>query len=204
MTADRQTVSSVRLTASRSGNVPKRGLWRISVGVSLGVALVLAASAAYGAGDENAKPAIRIIPAKKHRPPSQPAPPSANEPAANQSAKSLPPAVETPPGTSGSQQPTVIPGLPGFVSPSRLSYYEIWRTIPFSHAEYAANPSYRHETTLGLLFNTMPVTQIIKQASQPNIQQYGYITPYQYNRIQGQSSMSYNFFYPHPSVYRQY
>lgn len=202
MTADWQTVSSVRLTASRRGNAPKRGVWRISARISVAVTLVLAASITYGASDDKSKPGIRIIPAPRHRLPAPAAPPSPNEPGVNHAA---PAAAQPSAGASSAQQPTVIPALPSYLNPSHLNYYEIWRTIPFSHAEYAANPGYRNQATLGLLFNTMPITQIIQQGgNQPSVQQYGYITPYQYNRLDGRSSMSYNFFYPHPSVYRQY
>ena len=38
-------------------------------------------------------------------------------------------------------------------------YYEVYRSIPFLRSEYNANPSYRHETTMEILFGELrPMT----------------------------------------------
>ncbi len=42
-------------------------------------------------------------------------------------------------------------------------YEQIYNSIPYSRAEYLANPAYRHEATMELLFGTMRPTVIHKQ-----------------------------------------
>ena len=43
-----------------------------------------------------------------------------------------------------------------------LSYLEIYRSIPFSRAEYLANPSYRHEATMEIMMGQLRPTVIHK------------------------------------------
>jgi hypothetical protein len=58
-------------------------------------------------------------------------------------------------------------------------YERLYRSIPFSRAEYAANPSYRQDVALGLMFNQFPYS-INKSVGPPSLPQYGYVTPYSY------------------------
>jgi hypothetical protein len=140
---------------------------------------------------------IRIIPATKTQHASPPAPMiDAMTPQAAKTTSKVPP-MPAPPVARIPREISITPGA------SHLNYYDAWRAVTFSHAEYAANPSYRNEVALGLLFNQMPVTMIQKQAAPANVPEYGYITPYRYNRQSG-SAMSYNFFYPKPGAYRNY
>ncbi|MGE3314282.1 MAG: hypothetical protein AB7O26_04125 [Planctomycetaceae bacterium] len=88
-----------------------------------------------------------------------------------------------------------------------MSYEEAYRSIPFSRAEYQANPSYRHDAALEIMFGQLRPTTIVRNALPSTATDYGYnyfdyITPYSYYR-RGYGR-SYNFFYPRPSVYRRY
>jgi hypothetical protein len=90
--------------------------------------------------------------------------------------------------------------------PSELAqrYQSIYDSIPFSRAEYEANPSYRHDATMELLFGQMRPTVIqrsqvnvrVEDASQDNW--WGVDGPgYYYPR-------SYQFFSPGYRVYRSF
>ena len=94
----------------------------------------------------------------------------------------------------------------GTAAPVSRSYAEAYRSIPFSRAEYQANPSYRHDSAMELLFGQMRPTTIVRYAPQPMVNQYDYITPYEYyrNGYRNDYGRSYNFYYPRPSVYRHY
>jgi hypothetical protein len=43
-----------------------------------------------------------------------------------------------------------------------LSYREAYDSIPFSRAEYTANPSYRHEAAMELVFGVQRPTTVVK------------------------------------------
>ncbi|MEX0701835.1 MAG: hypothetical protein WD069_07040 [Planctomycetales bacterium] len=47
------------------------------------------------------------------------------------------------------------------------TYREAYRAVPFSRAEYLANPSYRHDAAMELLFGQMRPTVIHRHVSQP-------------------------------------
>jgi len=48
------------------------------------------------------------------------------------------------------------------------TYEDVYRSIPFNHTEYVANPSYRHEATMEILFGQLrPMTIVKNQAAQP-------------------------------------
>lgn len=85
----------------------------------------------------------------------------------------------------------------------RMSYADAFRAVSFSRAEYMANPSYRNEAALAMMFGQMPYVQTIKNVPAPRINNFGYITPYRYRSGYGYGA-NYNFYYPMPSVYRHY
>lgn len=95
----------------------------------------------------------------------------------------------------------------GTVPKATQSYGDVYRSIPFSRAEYNANPSYRHEAAMEMLFGQLRPTTIVRY-SQPDAatnydyNYFDYITPYRYDR--NGYGRSYNFFYPRPTVYRNY
>jgi hypothetical protein len=99
------------------------------------------------------------------------------------------------PAQSG--QLRIIPGRPHSAAPSgRPSYADVYRSIPFSWAEYAANPSYRSQAALGLMLNQMPYPN----TNPTPVPQYGYVTPYSFDRTYGTPSFS-EMFYPMPVVW---
>lgn len=83
------------------------------------------------------------------------------------------------------QKPTVMPPE-GSVDPRYLSqmYYEIYKSIPFIRAEYDANPSYLHDTSVEFLFGKMRPTVIHRGTTNVN-NNYpsGYGVPYAYGGL---------------------
>jgi hypothetical protein len=57
-------------------------------------------------------------------------------------------------------------------------YAEAYRAIPFNRAEYDANPSYRHEAAMELVFGQMRPTTVVKQMGPPKEDQPTF-NPYQ-------------------------
>lgn len=100
------------------------------------------------------------------------------------------PAVPAPePSTDG--LPVIVPGEccdkegvvavdppAGRVDPRYMSqmYYEIYKSIPFIRAEYDANPSYIHDSTMEILFGQMRPTVIQRGTTtvNHNYPDYGY------------------------------
>ena len=64
----------------------------------------------------------------------------------------------------------------GTVDPRYLSqmYSEIYKSIPFNRAEYNANPSYRHDTTVEFLFGKMRPTVVHRSTNVNYNSAYGY------------------------------
>lgn len=106
--------------------------------------------------------------------------------------------------------PAELAGTPAAAPPwaaypaYRPSYAEVYASIPFIRTEYLANPSYRHEATMEILFGQLRPTVINKTAPTPIIRRndYDYVTPYSY--WNGRGYTNYNFYYPRPTVYNHY
>ena len=65
---------------------------------------------------------------------------------------------------------TIVPLAPSSATVNGRSYDEVYRSIPFNHTEYLANPGYRHDATMEMLFGTLRPTTIVKdQQPQPII-----------------------------------
>jgi hypothetical protein len=177
--------AKVRLTASRANNAAGR-VRRISVTIALIAGLFAGfATSAQADGNKSDSWNIRILPATKLML-AQAAPPKsapvAQEPGAGTAAKGYEPPVAGAPG-----QLRIIPGPSHAMrAQGRPSYAEVYRSIPFSWAEYAANPSYRNQTALALMLNQMPYPS----ASASQVPQYGYVTPYQWDRTYGVPSFT--------------
>jgi hypothetical protein len=77
--------------------------------------------------------------------------------------------------------------------PGRASYADVYRSIPFSWAEYSANPSYRSQAALGLMLGQMPNGG----SGGSQVPQYGYVTPYSWDRTFGTPNSA-NIFYEWP------
>lgn len=106
-------------------------------------------------------------------------------------ATAIPPA----PAAAPTQPPAPAPGLledavatpaPAQVTiqPRTLvqSYNQVYNSIPFSRAEYVANPSYRHDATMEFLFGQLRPTVIQRGTTvirqQSSATNYGYGMPY--------------------------
>jgi len=128
-----------------------------------------------------------------------PAPAPAPEPAAGAPVDSAQPAPTEegfPVITPGESQccdpkPQVLPPA-GTVDPRYMSqmYQEIYKSIPFIRAEYDANPSYLHDTTVEFLFGKMRPTVIHRGTTNVN-----YNTPGGYGGFGGYGGYGYPFAY---------
>lgn len=84
------------------------------------------------------------------------------------------------------QLPMTDCGTTAAIDPA--AYWAIYRTIPFIRTEYLANPSYRHETTMELLFGQLRPTVVHKQqAVAPQVPVFAppAVPPYVYDRHLG-------------------
>jgi len=68
-----------------------------------------------------------------------------------------------------------------------MSYVEAYNAVPFNRSEYEANPGYRHEAAMELMFRQLRPTTIVKQNNPrviryPDFYQYPYAR-YPYSRI---------------------
>ena len=92
------------------------------------------------------------------------------------------------------------------------SYASVYESIPFNRAEYEANPGYRHDTTMEILFGKLRDTVIYQNYSPRPIinsyrlNDYGYsIYPYyRYRSPRGFYTNRYNYYYLPPRIYRNY
>ncbi len=91
--------------------------------------------------------------------------------------------------------PVVAPGLAG-------DYQTVYDAIPFSRAEYDANPSYRHDATMEFLFGRMRPTVIQRTSAQVDVNMpETIVSPWAYNPY-GMNSLYYPFYSPGVRVYR--
>jgi hypothetical protein len=72
-------------------------------------------------------------------------------------------------------------------APPVMSYTEAYNSIPFSRSEYEANPGYRHEAAMELMFRQLRPTTVVKQYTPrafryPDFYQYPYAR-YPYTQI---------------------
>jgi hypothetical protein len=184
MTVRETTGIPVRLTAPRAHNAVGH-VRRISVTRGW-VALCVAALAtpALAADKDQDTWKIRILPATKLRlaqaaPPKMAPAPAPKEPGAKPGPSTYE-ASENRSSPSGELR--IIPGPPrSAVVGGHATYADVYRSIPFSWAEYAANPSYRSQAALGLMLNQMPYPS----TSASQVPQYGYVTPYQFDNTYG-------------------
>ncbi len=72
---------------------------------------------------------------------------------------------------------TVVPDSKQHLVVYGRRYEDAYRSIPFNRAEYDANPSYRHEAAMELLFGQMRPTTIVKQMPAPRVEEPAY-SPY--------------------------
>jgi hypothetical protein len=165
-------VGSVRQTRSRSGNASRWHVGRISVSGSLFAAFLLGGTFVVAAPPAQDSWTIRIVPATKlgvFPPMMAPQRSGGRAPATDR----VPPQPYEPSGPRAQEGPGAVPPMPADMPIHGVPYVAIYRSIPFSRAEYAANPSYRNQTTLGILFNQMPYPPSVKSL----VPAYGYPVP---------------------------
>ncbi len=103
-------------------------------------------------------------------------------------------------------------------------YLAVYQSIPFIRSEYIANPSYRHDTTMEILFGQLRPAVIHKNPPQPRPHdtlfpfENNFVRPYSYYSLgpgvsrrgplpfsaPGAYGANFNFYYPMPTVYRNY
>ena len=92
---------------------------------------------------------------------SAPAPTPTQTPAPADQAVPLPTTPAAPVAAAPvSSTPIITPWCPPM---PRMSYREAYAEVPFNRAEYEANPSYRHEAAMELMFGQLRPTTIVKQ-----------------------------------------
>ncbi len=85
-----------------------------------------------------------------------PAPESKSEPkAATPSSEPQPIGPPPPPGMTDS--------MPRPAGPARMTYQEAYAAVPFSRTEYEANPTYRHQAALELMFGVLRPMTLVQQ-----------------------------------------
>jgi len=143
-------------------------------GTATGLALALAgaqASAARPVADADWQ--VAIVPEQTAGDADAPLVPPAPEPAL--ALQVQPPAPAEP--TSAGISITPAETAPA-VEVNGRTYEGVYRSIPFNHIEYMANPSYRHEATMEILFGQLrPMTIVKDQQPQPIVNQIP--SPYQ-------------------------
>jgi hypothetical protein len=123
-------------------------LWQ---GCALASLMLAGATSAPGADPAAPKPSPAFIP---------PAPQS-DEPAQDRKdayfEKAVPPITQSDVGENWTV--AIQPAPPPAGNPTR-NYEQIYRSIPFRRAEYLANPSYRHDSTMELMFGQLRPTVV--------------------------------------------
>ncbi|WP_437202567.1 hypothetical protein [Planctomicrobium sp. SH664] len=96
-----------------------------------------------------------------------PAPDAGTLPAAAPQSQVLPIPVISPPQAVEFANWTVViqPNQPAAAAPR--SYESIYRSIPYRRLEYLANPSYRHDATMEILFGQLRPT-VINRTDEPH------------------------------------
>lgn len=58
---------------------------------------------------------------------------------------------------------TILPSAPTGATVNGRSYEEVYASIPYSRAEYLANPGYRHEATMEILFGQLRPKTVVSE-----------------------------------------
>jgi hypothetical protein len=149
----------VRLTATASPNACRRHVRRISVGLALcGTLWCVVSACAAAEPKKDAGP--RIVPATKSNIGMQT--PSYEESKPRRVGKpdsQVPPLPADPMAANGPRQAPqmrIIPDRDRSAAPDFQRFERIYRSIPYSRLAYQANPRYREELAMALLFNQFP------------------------------------------------
>lgn len=63
----------------------------------------------------------------------------------------------------GPALPPAVPESRTAAAPVRMTYAEAYAAVPFSRTEYEANPTYRHQAALELMFGVLRPTTLVQQ-----------------------------------------
>jgi hypothetical protein len=126
------------------------------------------------------QPAAEIAPAPESV---EPAPaPESPKPAG----PALPPGADPVAAPASNADPAMrsVDLVPG-VMPRTMTYDEAYAAVPFSRTEYEANPTYRHQAALELMFHTLRPTTLVNNFT-PRVIRYpdSYQMPYSRNDTQ--------------------
>ena len=155
--------------------------FRICFRVSLIVALLLVASRSQAEDvqvlDEDGKPwTIRIVPAGTSDDSADTPIPPPPSPAGAVRAEAV--------SESGADDNHGIQIIPNQTAPviNGMTYQQVYDSIPYNRAEYLANPGYRHEATMEILFGQLRPTTVVKEHQPQVIEniEYGPYQPYRY------------------------
>lgn len=76
------------------------------------------------------------------------------------------------PAPAGDDHGIVIaPARPRRVTANGDSYDDVYQSIPYSFSEYLANPSYRHDSTMEILFGQLRPTTIVRNVEPQTVPQ---------------------------------
>jgi hypothetical protein len=148
----------VRLTAASSPKACWRHVRRISVGLALFGTLGYAVPISTAA-DTKKDAGPRIMPATKVKAePQAPAYEDATPRRIGKPESEVPPLPGEAMPPNGRRQPPQMRIIPGESSsvPNLKRFDQIYRAIPYRRLAYQANPRYREELALSLLFNQFP------------------------------------------------
>lgn len=96
---------------------------------------------------------------------------------------------------------TIIPGtVKGPVKVNGMTYEEVYRSVPYKKAEYYANPGYRHEATMEILFATLRPKTVVNQYESKLVPtpQFSQYRPYRYY---SQRELNWGYRQGFPAVY---
>lgn len=96
----------------------------------------------------------------------------------------LTPSVPPAPATYSDPATRSVDLVPG-VLPRSMTYTEAYASIPFSRTEYEANPMYRHQAAMEVMFQTLRPTTMVQNVT-PRAFRYpdSYQIPYPYSGTQ--------------------
>lgn len=80
---------------------------------------------------------------------------------------------------AGSDEPVVEKAAPP--AGAKMSYDDAYNMVTYHKAEYLANPGYRHDAALELMFGAMRPTTVVRSAYGPRPSYYYYPRRYIYN-----------------------
>jgi hypothetical protein len=107
-------------------------------------------------------PAISAAAAPSEAAPPAPAPES-TEIAINPAIPAVAATLAQPPAVPNDLGILIVPAVPRHVAVNGQSYDDAYRAVPYSLTEYLANPSYRHDAAMELLFGAMRPTTVHRE-----------------------------------------